>query len=321
MSLDLTRREFVALAGGAAASLIVGQNAPAAEKSARWLATVRDAMLAQIGQPDCWTALKVIGAEGVEAVIGEDLSFPGLKHPEVKYTAADAAGSERVAADARAAGQKITAFCMFNRFAERPDFEVEWGTRVARAAQALGVPAVRIDVVPGKLERKAFLEVAIAALKKLMAATADTGVRFGIENHGNTTNDPDVLTAIFDGVGSERLGLTLDTGNFYWFGHPLSKLYGLYERFAARAVHTHCKSIRYPAEDRERERPMGFKYGEYNGPIYDGDIDFARVTAILKKAGYTGDLCIENESLKKHKPEEAAEILRKEIALLKKLRG
>ena len=112
-----------------------------------------------------------------------------------------------------------------------------------------------------------------------MAATADTGVRFGIENHGNTTNDPEFLAALFDGVGSKRLGLTLDTGNFYWFGHPLSKLYGLYEQFAPRAFHTHCKSIRYPEDDRERQRPMGWKYGEYNGPIYDGDIDFGRVVA------------------------------------------
>ena len=123
---------------------------------------------------------------------------------------------------------------------------------------------------------------------------------------------------MFAGVGSPRLGLTLDTGNFYWFGHPLSKVYQLYEMFAPRVFHTHIKSIGYPAEEREKQREVGWQYGKYHGPIYEGDIDFARVIAILKKAGYTNDLCIENESLGRAK--DAPAVLEKEVALLKKLR-
>ena len=53
-------------------------------------------------------------------------------------------------------------------------------------------------------------------------------------------------------------------------------------------------------------------------PIYTGDIDFTRVIAILKKAGYTNDLCIEDESLGNRT--DAAETLAKELRLLKKLR-
>ena len=75
---------------------------------------------------------------------------------------------------------------------------------------------------------------------------------------------------LFAGVGSKRLGLTLDTGNFYWYGHPLSKVYELYEMFASRVFHTHCKSIGYPAEEREKQRPMGWQYVKYHGPIYSG---------------------------------------------------
>jgi sugar phosphate isomerase/epimerase len=83
----------------------------------------------------------------------------------------------------------------------------------------LGVPAIRIDVVPAKLARSEFLKLAADALAKIIADTEPTGVAFAIENHGTTTNDPAFLSALFEKVGSQRLGLTLDTANFYWFGH------------------------------------------------------------------------------------------------------
>ncbi|MGA2068080.1 MAG: sugar phosphate isomerase/epimerase family protein [Thermoguttaceae bacterium] len=280
--------------------------------------SVRDAMLAHTGEHDCWAALKRIGSEGVEAAVNDDLALPGLFHAGEKYSLATDAGITRVRTAAGAAGQKITALCMYNHFAERPDKEVELCTRVARAAQALGVPAIRLDVVPQQLARAEFLKLATSTLAKLMAATESTGVAFAVENHGSTTNDPEFLRPLFAGVGSKRLGLTLDTGNFYWYGHPLSKVYELYEMFAPRVFHTHCKSIGYPANERERQRPMGWQYAKYHGPIYAGDIDFGRVVAILKKAGYTNDLCIEDESLGKAK--DAADILAKELRLLKDLR-
>ena len=211
-------------------------------------------MLARIEQPDCWAALKSIGAEGVEAVVADDLSLPGLKHRDenVKYTAADAAGVERVLADARTAGVRVTAFCMFNRFAERPDFEVEWGLRVAIAAKTLGVPAVRIDVVPGKLERKRISTWSSPRSRRSWRPRPTRACASASRTTATRPTTPSSSRALFDGVGSDRLGLTLDTGNFYWFGHPLSKLYELYERFAARAFHTHCKSISYPEDDREQ---------------------------------------------------------------------
>jgi sugar phosphate isomerase/epimerase len=210
---------------------------------------------------------------------------------------------------------------MANRFAERPDTEVQLCAKVAEAAQALGARAIRIDVAPHiTLGRAEFLALSIKTLGRLLAATESTGVAFAIENHGTWTNDPAFLQPLLAGVGSPRLGLTLDTGNFYWFGHPLSKVYDLYETFAPRVFHTHCKSIRYPVEDRQRQRPVGWKYDEYTCPIYEGDVDFRRVIAILKAAGYANDLCVEDESLGKAPPDTAAGILAKEIEMLKGLR-
>jgi sugar phosphate isomerase/epimerase len=321
MRQALTRRGLLsyggALCAGAAAGSLLTRPAFGAPPS-RLTVSVRDSMLPFAKEPDCWAALKRIGAEGVEAAVAEDLTLPGLAHPGGKYSLATEAGIARVKADAAAAGQKITALCMHNQFAERPDKEVQACAKVARAAQAVGTPAIRIDVVTDRLARPEFLKLSIATLSKIIAATESTGVAFAIENHGNTTNDPEFLDPLFAGVGSKRLGLTLDTGNFYWFGHPLSRVYELFERFAARVFHTHCKSIGYPASEREKRRPMGWKYEEYHGPIYSGDIDFARVVAILKKAGYANDLCVEDESLGRQK--RPRDVLIQEVRTLKDLR-
>ena len=320
MGASLNRREFLAgsgclAAGLTAASLAGGAEAGAAAPVPRL--ACRDVHLRQTGRKDCWAALEAIGAEGVEAVIADDLALPDLFHPERRYSVATPAALETLRADLKAAGRRITAFCMANRFEERPDFEVDWCTRAARAAKALGVAAIRIDVVPHKLARAEFLDFAARTLARLIEVTEPTGVAFAIENHGGTTNDPAFLGPLFGRVGSPRLGLTLDTGNFYWFGHPLSKVYELYETFAPRVRHTHCKNIRFPEDQREKQRPVGWEYEKYNCPLYEGDIDFRRVVKVLRAAGYAGDLCVEDESLEKFPAAERGGILVREIRHLR----
>jgi len=280
----------------------------------------RDGHLKLTGAADCWQAMKALGAECVEAVIDERLSLPGLFHPQQKYSAATKADIDRLRADMHSAALHISALCMYNRFDERPGFELDWCVQAAKAAAAIGVPAIRIDLVPRKVARKDYLEFSIDIMQKVIRATEDTRVAFGIENHGNTTNDPEFLEALFDKVASPRLGLTLDTGNFYWFGHPLAKVYEIFQKFAPRVVHTHCKSINYPEAQRQQQRPMGWEYGKYTCPIDQGDIDFARVVNTLLEAGYRNDLCVEDESLARFPAEQRAEIVAREIRFLKKLR-
>ncbi|NLF69213.1 MAG: sugar phosphate isomerase/epimerase [Candidatus Anammoximicrobium sp.] len=321
MTSSVTRRDFLqrsscVLAGTAAAAMF-GRRLPAAESRVPFPLACGDATLRHVQATDCWAALKAIGAEGVEANISLDLSFPRLFHPTRKYSAATPDDVATLKGDMQASGCKITAFLMSNQFDVRPEQEVTWVIQAAQAAQALGVPAIRIDVVNRKPDAGNFLQGTIETLKRIIAGSESTGVVFGVENHGRTTNDPEFLDALFAGVGSPRLGLTLDTGNFYWFGHPLSKLYDLYAKYARRVFHTHCKSIKYPADQRDVQRPMGWKYGEFNCPIDQGDIDFRRVVKILRDAGYRYDLCIENESLGKLPEADRAAALAKEIQYLK----
>jgi len=322
----MSRRNFLGFSGGLLAGTGFLFGAPGSARAAepdRWPVTVRDSHLRDVGEKDAWSALRAIGAEGAEVVVEPDFSCPNLFGAAQPYSIATDDAMKRLRDDAAARDLRLTALCMANKFDAAPDEEVRLTERVARAAQALGIPAIRLDVVPRKIkDPEAFLKFAIAACKRVIDATAETGVRFGIENHGGTTNRVDFLERLFAGVGSDRLGLTLDTGNFYWFGYPLAQLYDVYTKFAPRAFHTHVKSIHYPDDKQNIQREVGWEYGKYNCPITEGDIDFKRVVAILRKANYAGDLCIENESLGKlDTPAQRAATLAKEIVFLKELRA
>jgi len=263
--------------------------------------------------------MRAIGAECVEVAVAPDLSCPQLFHPARKYTLATPDGISVLRDDLTAGGGEIGAFMMGNRFDEQLEQELECTRKLVKAALQLGVKTVRIDVVPRKLSGDEFLRFAINTCRAMCDIADGTPIRFGVENHGKITNDPVFLEKLFDSVGSEKLGLTLDTANFYWWGHPVNDLYAIYEKFASRVVHTHCKNIRYPADKKNIKREMGWEYGKYCCPLYEGDIDFVRVVKILRQADYQGGLCVENESLGRFPEAERAEILKKEIAFLKGL--
>jgi sugar phosphate isomerase/epimerase len=321
-SFNLSRRTFIktsthlALAAGA---LGAGLGGLAAEKRRPWTVAIRDGHLKATGQPDCWSALKFLGASGLELQVNDAMLCPGLHHPARQYTAATADGIKLLKDDLAAAGVAVTALCMSNHLDERLDQEIGWARKAVAAAQAFGATAIRIDVVPRKVPLDQFLPFAIKACRQLCEVADGTPVRFGIENHGRFSNNPTALEKLFDGVGSSRLGLTLDVMNFYWFGHPLNEVYGICQKFASRAFHTHCKNLRYPEEKKNVSRPIGWEYDKHAVPLYEGDIDYRRVAAILRETGYQGDLCLENECLKPFPKEQHPEILRKEVALLKTL--
>lgn len=323
VSARLSRRDFVRVAAGA--TVVGGWSALAGPalggEKPRWPVGCRDAHLQHAGTADCWSAVRLLGAEALEVNVAPNLDCPGLFHPNRKYSLATDAGRQTLAADLAGSGSRIAAFMMANRLDERLEEELEWTRRLVKAASRLGVEVIRIDVVPRKLRGDAFLTFAIEACRKLCALAADTPIRYGVENHGQITNDPAFLEKLFAGVGSAKLGMTLDVANFYWWGHPLSEVYAIYERFAPRAFHTHCKSIRYPEDKRNIKREMGWEYAKYNCPIHEGDIDFKRVIEILRRANYQGDLCVEDESLGKFPQAERAEVLKQQLRYLKDLQG
>jgi sugar phosphate isomerase/epimerase len=319
-TISLTRRNFIKATGLAVSTALLPSAGPLlAAETKKCPVGCRDIYLKLAGTPDSWSGMKALGAEGTEAHVETDLSCNSLFHPQHKYTLATADGIRVLKDDVAAGGGCITAFMMSNRFDEQLEKELVAARGLVSAAQQLGVNVIRIDVVPRKLSGEQFLPFAIKTCKQLCAIADGTPVRFGVENHGKITNNPQFLEKLFDGVGSDKLGLTLDCANFYWWGHPVNDLYPIYEKFAPRVVHTHCKSIRYPEEKKNIRREIGWEYGKYNCPIYAGDLDFKRIVKILRQANYRGDLCIEDESLGKFPEAEQADVMRKEIAMLKKL--
>lgn len=321
-SFQFTRRDFLRSSSQLVVSAGVLAGIPrglGAEQHAPWPVACRDVHLKTMGRPDSWSALKELGATGVEVAVTEDLQCPSLFHPSKKYSVATPDGISTLKADLEAKGLRITALCMNNRLDERLDQELAWARQVLAVAQQLGVRAIRIDVVPRAIKAEEYLPFAIKACRQLCELAKDTPVRYGIENHGHWTNRPEILEALLDGVGSAHLGLTLDAMNFYWFGHPLKDLYRIFEKFAPRTFHTHCKNLRYPEDKQNATRPIGWEYEQHAAPLYQGDIDYQRVADLLARAKYGGDLCLENECLGRFPSAQHAGILKQEVALLRKL--
>ena len=183
MKTRLTRRRLLAgagcLCGSAAFVARFAPSAIAADKRPDWPVACRDATLRSTGHKDCWSALQAMGAEGAEVAVADDLTLPYLFHPTAKYALTTAADRQRLASDAQAAGQRIVAFTTSNRFEERLDFEIRWCAEVAEAAQALGVPVIRIDVQRQKLAPEKFFTQAVEALKKVLAAIERMGITVG----------------------------------------------------------------------------------------------------------------------------------------------
>lgn len=313
-----SRRSFLqaSAAGIAGASFLT--NISWAAKSN--IIACRDVHFKDMGGNNPWQAFKTLGIQGAEVWVNNDRTLPYLSLGEKKYSIKSKDEVKALAKDLDANGVTITAFAMPNQFDSNPEEQLAWVKDTVEAAKLLKVNAIRIDLAPVKIQDKdAFLKFSIDLGKKITAMVKGTPIHFGIENHGHVTNDPNFLTPLFKEVGSDALGLTLDTGNFYWFGHPLEKLYGLFEQFASRVCHTHCKSINYPEDKRNAQREIGWKYGELCCPIDQGNIDFTRVVKILKAANYQGDYCIEDESLERSQQSERAAIVKREIDFLKKL--
>ena len=246
--------------------------------------------------------LDAMGIDAVELEYFRDRTVFSLDATDGSKTSlASDADISAFADDCARLGVRVSALLLHNNFAaEDVEAELDWVISCIRAASKLGVKAVRIDAIMST-EREWSLDQRVQrfvdCMGRVLDATSDLDVQMGIENHGVKGNEPEFLDMVLDKVGSPRLGNTIDIANFYWYGHPLTRVHEIIQHFAPRVKHTHIKNISYPADVRETQREIGWKYGEYVSPLREGDIDIPRAVQMLKDAGYDGDLCIEDESL------------------------
>lgn len=283
-------------------SVVLEGNRPGLPERPGMIVSIRDHTALAGGYDTLADALPDLGLNAVELHADRDFTVTSLcAGKETRHNVATQVGRQTLGEEIERTGFAVTAFLLATDVnGADPGREVAWVVGMAEAAAALGVPALRVDAAmtgERELALEARQDLFAAALRSVIEQSGGNSVDFGIENHGIQGNDPEFLEGLMARVGSNRLGMTLDTGNFYWAGHPREDVYPILERLAPRTVHTHVKNIAYPADQRDVRRPAGWEYGQFVCPIPEGDIDHARVARILASAGYKRDLCIEDESL------------------------
>jgi sugar phosphate isomerase/epimerase len=180
-----------------------------------------------------------------------------------------------------------------------PEWRAEDMARIVRwfdIAKTLGASYVRVNAgevgSSHAVDSRASL---VSALQALGDAAGERGLRLLIENHGGTSSDPDFMLGLCADVGSARLGILLDLGNFdplvslsrARFTNPdvddsgldVEPIYAHIRKLAPVADLIHAKSID-PASD---GRPLP---------------DLPRALDIVKAAGYRGHISIEWEGRK-----------------------
>lgn len=286
--------------------------------------SIRDVILKQLTESigdrgNLLNGLKFLGLKALELEFFKDGTV-FLLSPEGKFSKADLFNpSQRdLLIEQLDRNQiRVSTLLMHNDFGN-PSLteEVDWILRCAEGSKLLKVQTIRLDPVmhQGGLSIKEAAERAVEVLERVLIALPSTDeVSFGLENHGEYSNNPEFFRIVFSALKDNRIGITLDSGNFYWYGLPLNRVYQLFSELAPYTKHTHIKNINYPAHMRERRRGIGYGYEKYVAPIYEGDIDHRRLVEPLKKTGYPGDLCIEDESLGKFPMREWPEILKKDV--------
>jgi sugar phosphate isomerase/epimerase len=163
--------------------------------------------------------------------------------------------------------------------------------RCIELAYALGIPTIRVNTgtwgtsrnfnelmknkgieppLKGHTDEEAFPWV-IDSLTACLRTAERCGVTMGLENHWGLGRTAQGVLRVVDGVKSQWLQVTLDTGNF------LENMYAQIEMLAPRAVLVQAKTY----------------HG--GGTWYTLDIDYNRVATLLRKHRYQGYISLEFE--------------------------
>jgi len=288
---------------------------------------VRDFTVVWVGYKDLVKGLKDLGLNRYEMYVNKTLTqdtYEDMGHVvKLGFNLRNANERKEFLEFSKNTGVKPCTILLENDFAsENLEEELDYIKKATMLADEIGVEVIRINSHMQIREEKPVEEYAkhfVEIMTRLLRETKGSSVAYAVENHGYVSNDEQFLDYAFKEINDERLGLTLDTGNFYWYGYPLSKVHELIEKYAKLVKHTHLKNLKYPVAKRERQRLPGEDFPQVGAPLYEGDIEFRRVVQVLRKAGYTGDLTIEDESLGKYTREERKAVLKKDVEFIRRL--
>jgi len=288
---------------------------------------IRDFTVKWIGYENVYAGLKDLGLKSFELYMDRELK--GAKYRDMGEEVPlgfDLSTSEKRRELSEQLGQEgltVCAILVENDFA-RTDLksEIDWIVRTSEVAPQIGCDTVRINPpmrIQEGISEGQYLDITIDCCREILERTKTTGVSLAMENHGVMGNRFEFLRGVLESIGSERMGLNLDTGNFYWFGYPLGRVYEIIEYFAGKAKHTHIKNLKFAEQKRNSFRKPGEDWPSSGATIYEGDIDHRKVLNWLRQAGYERDLTLEDESLGRFDVKERIGIVKEDLRFLRGL--
>jgi sugar phosphate isomerase/epimerase len=231
--------------------------------------------------PEAIEKMKQFGAECTELN-----GRPGC-HPDVTWESeADYGRVNKLLADAGIDATSLGGYCDFAQADERAmEAQLDGFVRYCQRAARLGIPVVRAfagDVKEGL--SLSDVETRITeAFAEVMRRVQGLDVVVGIENHGRLANDGMFLRGLIETVASPKLGMTIDTGNFYWARHTPERVERFIQLLSPYIVNVHVKDVVY------RDGETVFV------PAGRGIVPLRRLYALLEGAGYEGAIVSEYE--------------------------
>lgn len=232
--------------------------------------------------------------------LAAEAGFDGVEILHIQMQDESNAALQRIKRRAFSHGLDLCGFSTHQSFVKPDPVErqrnVQHTIRCIELAYALGIPTIRVNTgrwgtagsfdelmankgiepqLEGYTDDDGFGWV-IEGLSKCLPTAEKCGVVMGLENHWGLGRTADGVLRVLRAIDSPWLKATLDTGNF------LERQYEQYEQLAPEAVLVQAKTY----------------YG--GGTWYTLEIDYDRVAAILRGAGYSGYISLEFEGKEPH---------------------
>lgn len=164
---------------------------------------------------------------------------------------------------------------------------IEWFDIAAK----LGLRYVRVNA-GSPLEPRIELAHVVESFDRLADCAAERALGLLVENHGGPSSEPDLLLELIADVGTDRLGLLLDTGNF----EPLISYASA--AFTGQKASTEGLDFTPVYERVARLAPYAqvvhAKAHEFQGDAHH-PVDLGRALGLVKAAGFDGPVTVEYE--------------------------
>lgn len=285
-------------------------------------------MLQKLEMGSTWEAAKAIGVKGIEVHVEPDLTCSRLfVGKETPYRVDSPEAARRLQQEAAEQGLHIPVLVAPLKLDQQEidsSGTPEWALTLIEMAPRVGASLIYFPIVTDNFKKQtlsddSFLELSVYVLNDLVAAGRRFGISVAFENLSVYWNRPEITKQALAEFNEEELGICLDPVNFYWYGHPLSKVTQIVQDLVPRAWHFHAKNVSHPAEMKEVEREPGWNYSENSVPVADGDLDFEQLIRILLDSGYNGYISIEDDSLDHFSAGERREVLKRDVEYIQRL--